>query len=134
MNIDLSAINYLAVLVAAVSIFVVGGLWYSLAFARPWRAASGVTQEKTREGSQVAKFGGAFLLSLLASLVLAMFIGKDAGAAFGLLAGLFAAVGWVAPFLGIYYLFERRPFAHFAVNAGYAVVSLSGMGLILGAW
>jgi hypothetical protein len=133
-NIDLSAINYLAVLVSAASIFVIGGLWYSVIFAKPWMAASGVTEERARQGSQLGVFGGAFLLSLVASFVLAMFIGKDAGAFVGLLAGLFAALGWVAPFLGIYYVFERRPFAHFAVNGGYGVVSLSVMGIILGAW
>ena len=134
MNIDLSAINYLAVVVSAASIFAIGGLWYSVVFAKAWMAASGMTDERVRQGSQAMKFAGAFLLSLVASFILAMFIGKDAGVVVGLMAGLFAGLGWVAPFVGIYYIFEHRPFAHFALNAGYGVVSLSVMGLILGAW
>jgi hypothetical protein len=40
----------------------------------------------------------------------------------------------VASGLGVVYLFEQRPLAHWAVNAGYHVVSYSIMGLILGAW
>lgn len=134
MQIDLSTLNYLAVAVAALSVFVIGALWYSLLFSKAWMRAAGMTEEDTRRGSQGLKFGGALLLSLFSAFMLAMFIGKGNSLLFGLLAGFFAAVGWVAPFLGIFYLFERRGFAHFLVNAGYAIVSLSVMGLIIGAW
>jgi hypothetical protein len=133
MQINLASLNYLAIVVAALSVFAIGALWYSLLFSRAWMRAAGMTVEETRKGA-VPKFGGALLLSVLAAFMLAMFIGKGNGITFGLLAGFFAATGWVAPFLGIFYLFERRSFRHFLVNAGYAIVSLSLMGLIIGAW
>ena len=31
--------NYLAILVAAAAYFLLGGLWYALAFTKPWMAA-----------------------------------------------------------------------------------------------
>ena len=75
-----------------------------------------------------------FILSLIASFFLAMFIGAEAGAGFGALAGFMAGFGWVFTFMGISYLFESRTLAHFLINSMYSVVSLTIMGLIIGAW
>jgi hypothetical protein len=44
-------INYLAVLTAAVSTFVIGGLWYSPAlFRRSWMAANGFAEADLAKG------------------------------------------------------------------------------------
>ena len=51
----------------------------------------------------------------------------------GATAGALTAV-WIVAALGIVYLFERRPLALFFINAGYFVVALPLMGVILGAW
>jgi hypothetical protein len=69
----------------------------------------------------------------MASFFLAMFIGKS-NAGFGALAGFMAGLGWVFTFLGIIYLFESRSLAHFLINSVYCIVSLTIMGLIIGAW
>src|SRR5688572_21364961 len=57
-------INYLAALVAAVSSFVIGGVWYSpILFARAWQREAGLTDDQLR--TQLGKtFTGAFVLSL----------------------------------------------------------------------
>jgi hypothetical protein len=34
----------------------------------------------------------------------------------------------------VIYLYERRPLAHWAVNAGYQVLAYTLMGAILGIW
>lgn len=126
------SISWLGVAVAAVSAFVVGGLWYSVLFAAPWRRLAGVSEEQSRTG--VARvFVGSFLLAVVMAVVLAGFVGP-AGPAFGALAGLAVGLGWVAASLGMIALFERRPVGHWAINAGYAVVSYSAMGAIIGAF
>lgn len=134
MNVDLGTLNYPAILLSAVSTFLVGGLWYNALFAEVWARAAGMTAERMESGNAIVKFGGSFLFALVSAFVLAMFVGSGNGAAFGLIAGLLVAVGWVGPFLGIFYLFEQRSVAHFLVNAGYAFVSFAVMGLIIGAW
>ena len=96
--------------------------------------ASGMTEQKAQQGNMARVFGLSFLLQLVAAVVLAMFIGDESNAAFGLFAGASAGIAWVATGLGVIYLFEQRPLGHWAVNAGYHVVSYSIMGLILGAW
>jgi len=65
-------INLLAVLIAAVSSFIIGGLWYSpLLFDKAWRREAGVTEETLKAGNMALIFSCAFVLTLLASLVFA---------------------------------------------------------------
>jgi hypothetical protein len=125
------SLNWLAVLLASLSSFVIGGLWYSLLFAKPWQKAAGVSDEQAKTGV-VRVFVGSFLLSLVMAASLAAFIGAG-GAVFGLLAGLAAGITWVAAAFGVNYLFERRPLRLFLINAGYNVITFGVMGLIIGA-
>lgn len=128
-------LSWPAIIVAAVSAFALGGLWYSpLMFVKPWMKEAGINPDPSKRGNMIKIFGVAFLLSFIAAFFLAMFIGKDAGAGFGALAGFMAGFGWVFTFIGISYLFESRTFVHFLINAGYSVVSLTIMGLIIGVW
>ena len=128
-------LNWLAILVAAVSAFILGGLWYSpLMFVKRWMKESGVTEESAKNANMVKLFSLAFLLSIIASFFLAMFIGVNAGAVSGAIAGFMAGIGWVFTFLGIIYLFEARSITHFLINALYSVTSLTIMGLIIGLW
>jgi hypothetical protein len=128
--------NFLGALVAALSTFLVGGLWYSpLLFARPWMAANGLTDADLKKGGLGRIFGGSFALALVSALNLAFFLadGKpDLG--WGLAAGALAGVGWVATSLGATYLFERKPLRLYLINAGYHAVTFTLMGGILGVW
>jgi len=128
-------LNWLAILVAAVSSFALGSLWYSsLMFQKPWMKANNFTDESTQGANMARIFGLAFLLMILAAFSLAMYLGPDAGGSFGAAAGFMAGAFWVMAFLGVIYLFERKPLALWLVNGGYSVVALTLMGLIIGAW
>ena len=128
-------LNWLAIIVSAVSAFVLGSLWYSpVMFAKRWMKETGITEESTKNTNMGKVFGLAFILSIIASFFLAMFIGSGAGGAFGALAGFMAGIGWVFTFMGISYLFEARTLAHFLINSLYSVTSLTLMGFIIGVW
>ncbi|MHA7290730.1 DUF1761 domain-containing protein [Arthrobacter sp. MDT3-24] len=124
-------INWLAVLLAALASFIVGGLWYSVLFAKVWQREAGVTDEQLKHRT-VRVFVGSFLLAAVMAVVLAAFIG-DGGAGFGALAGLATGAAWVAAALGVNYLFERRSLMLFAINASYNIVTFTAMGAIIGA-
>lgn len=124
-------INWLAVLLAALASFIVGGLWYSVLFAKVWQREAGVTDEQLKHGT-VRVFVGSFLLAAVMAVVLAVFIGSG-GAGFGALAGLATGAAWVAAALGVNYLFERRSLTLFAINASYNIVTFTAMGAIIGA-
>lgn len=127
---DLSKLNYLAILIAATSSFIIGGLWYSVLFTKRWQKLSGVINDQLKHGI-VKILTGSFVLSLIMSLNLAAFIG-DGGLAFGTFAGLAVGFGWVATSFGINYLFERKPLQLYLINASYNVVAFTLMGLIIG--
>jgi hypothetical protein len=130
----MSNINYLAALVAALSSFVIGGVWYSpILFAKAWQREAGLTDAQLR--TQLGKtFTGAFVLSLIMALNLAAFLGQHAGIAWGSGAGALAGIGWATASLAIVFLFERRSTMLIVIDGGYLAVSYTVMGAIIGAW
>lgn len=127
------AVNYWAVLAAAASAFVLGGLWYSVLFGKVWSREAGVTEAMARQGHPAKVFGGAFVLSLFAAYAFATFLGttpwKEA-TLYGFTAGLF----WVATSFGINYLFAERSFKLWLVDGGYHTLQFTLYGLIIGLW
>ncbi len=128
-------LNIWAVFAAAVSAFVVGGLWYSpILFGRVWKKANGFGPDEPPAASPKI-FGISFVLSLVMALNLAMFLNSaNTTVAWGATAGLLAGLGWVAMGIGVVSLFERRPWSYMIVNGGYLTVALVLMGAIIGAW
>ena len=128
--------NYLAILVATVSTFLLGGLWYSpLLFGNAWLSEMGFTAETLKARGDVGRIMGvSFVLELIMAFNLAAFIGPKASLGFGLLAGAAAGFGWVALAFGVTYLFERKSLRLFFVNVGYHGVAFTMMGAILGVW
>jgi len=127
-------VNYVAALVAALSSFLIGGVWYSpLLFAGAWQRAVGLTDEQARAGA-ARTFGGAFVLSLVVAMNLAFFLGRHAGIAWGTGAGALAGIGWAAASLATIFLFEKRPTILIVIDGGYLAVSYAVMGAIIGVW
>src|SRR5688572_33505508 len=95
---DFSTINYLAVLVAALSTFILGGLWYSpLLFGKAWMRANNFAEDDLQTFSKARMFGWSFLFSLVMALNLAMFLsGPTTNVTWGMAAGALAGFGWVA--------------------------------------
>jgi hypothetical protein len=127
-------VNWLAVLAATLTSFVLGGLWYSpVLFGKKWQAAAGLSDETLKAGNPAIIFGGSFVLALIASAMFAMFIGPmTTGPATA--AGFSAGLCWVATSFGINGLFERKPMALTLINGGYHTVQFTLIGAILGAW
>ena len=129
-------VNYLAVALAALSAFLLGGLWYSPAlFANKWMALSGQSEEKLKSGNMAVVFGGAFVLAFVAAFILAMLLeGRVTEIQDAASAGFGIGLGLVATSLGVSYLFERRPLGLWLINSGYFVVQFTIMGAIIGAF
>ena len=129
------SLNWFAVIAAAASMFVIGGLWYSPAlFARQWQAAAEVSDDRLRNSSPAVVFGLAFLLALLMAANLAFFVAGVADLATVIGYAVAAGLGWAAFGLATVALFERRPLPYFLINGGYLTVAYAVMGLILGLW
>jgi hypothetical protein len=131
----LSQINYLAILVASLSAFVIGFFWYSPAFLGTiWMKEAGLTQEKVKQANMAKVFSLSFLLTLVICFNLAAFLGTDAGFLRGMLYGGLAGIGWVAASLGILFLFEGRSLKLFLIDGGYQAITYMTAGAIIGVW
>lgn len=126
-------IDWIASLVAAVSAFVLGGLWYSpMLFAKSWQKDTGLSDEQLNAASKGRIFGGAFVLCLLGAIVFSMFLGPDPSLALGVGAGASAGIFWVAGSFGVNYLFELKPLRLWLINGGYHAVQFTLYGLVFG--
>lgn len=134
MTTALGNINWLSVIVAAISSFLIGGIWYGPLFGKAWMKEFGFSEQDIKKRNIPKTFGLSLLLAFMAALILEMFIGREADIVFGAIAGFFAGFGWVATFLGILYLFEMKSLIAYLINAGFCIVSLTIMGAVLGAW
>ena len=132
---DFVHINWLAVIVAALSAFLVGGIWYSPPlFGTAWMADSNLTKDQIKAGNKGKIFGFTFLFSLIMAANLALFLSGPQtdfhrGIAIGFHTGLFAFSA-----IAIHSLFELKSWRHIFINGLYSVISLTLMGAIIGCW
>ncbi len=131
----LSGVNWLAVVVATVAAFLLGGLWYSKAlFGSAWMQEVGLSEEAISNANMGKTFGGTIILQTLAATALSAFLGADSTWLSGLQTGIWVGLFWIATSYGVTYLFEQRSTRLFLINAGYYVVLYVIMGTIIGAW
>lgn len=126
-------VNYLAVVVAALSSFLLGGLWYSpKLFGPTWQLAAGDTRKKEAHPARV--FGVSFLFALVAAFAYAVLIPAPASVAAASVQGLLIGAGVVATSFGINYQFANRKDVLWLIDGGYHTLQFGIYGAILGAW
>ena len=125
-------INYLAVLAAAVSTFLIGGLWYSPAlFGKTWNREAKAPEQP---GHPVVVFGVSFVLALFAAWVFAIFLGPNPPWNKAVIAGVLVGFCWVGTSFGINDAFAQRSFKLWLIDAGYHTLQFTLYGVILGLW
>lgn len=133
----ISNMNLWAIIVAALSTFLVGSLWYSpTLFGKKWMQLNGFTEETIKEGrfSMVTIFGSSFVAAIIAAFAMAMFIGPESSLGFGVFAGFMIAIFWIATARLTTALFEQQKLGLVLIHVGYDLVSYVVMGAIVGAW
>jgi hypothetical protein len=131
---NLHTLNIWAIAAAALSAFLIGGLWYSpMLLGSAWKKANGFAGDGPSAGAK--GFAIAFILSLVMAANLAMFLNAPGTTlAWGATAGFLAGAGWGAAGIGIVAVFEGRSLGYVLINGGYLTVALTVMGAILGGW
>ena len=132
---NFSLINWPAVLVAGLSAFAIGGIWYSRPlFGNAWMIDSNLTEDQIKLGNKGKIFGFTAIFSLLMAVNLAMFLADaKTDLAWGATAGFLAGV-WTFCAIAIHSLFELKSWRYIFINGGYSIVSLTLMGAIIGLW
>jgi hypothetical protein len=137
-------INYLAVLVAGIVIFVLGGLWYSpVLFAKRWIALQGRTEEQMRAQAAAANmpvmYLSAFICGLVTAWALAMILAHVANSMTlnvgrGALVGAMCWLGFAAATSYGTALFSGKPKQLWLIDSTYNLVSFVLAGIILAVW
>jgi hypothetical protein len=127
--------HYLGIVLAALAMFALGSVWFSpVLFVKAWLRETGQDPNQKPDGKQMVRtFGLTLVLLLISAAVLDCFI-SNWSAGEGLLHGLWVGVmGGIiaATTTGINYLFERKSWTLFFINAGYDLVGFCIMGMIL---
>jgi len=145
---DFPPTNYFAVLVAAIVIFALGGLWYSpVLFVKKWIALQNKTEEQMRAEAAAANmpvlYISAFVTALLTAVVMAHLLGHFAAAvdpnmqpsaAHGALFGFVCWLGFAAPTSYGTAIFSGKPKQLWLIDTTYNLVAFVLAGAILGAW
>ena len=131
----LSELNWLAVLVATVAFFVLGGIWYSNAvFGKAWARADGFSRpEGEKPGAvwyvvpYISNFIGVLVTAMLAVATGSTTVGD------GLVLGGVVGVGFSGVILVIS-LTRPNPTMYTVINSLYQIVGLLGVGVLLSVW
>jgi len=127
-------INWLAVLVAALSSFLLGGLWYSkLLFEPAWQRAAGINPD-SKQGHPAKVFGLSFGFALVAAFAYAWLMPAASSVTAALTQGVVVGAGLVAASFGINYQFANRKGALWLIDGGYHTAQFAIYGVILGLW
>ena len=127
-------INLWAVIVAALTSFLLGGVWYSpVLFLRPWNKAMRRSEEE-QQAHPARVFGLSFLFAVVSAYLFAWLIGPQPDLRTALTMGLIVGLGFVALSFGINYQFADRPFRAWFIDGGYHTLQFVLYGLVLGLW
>ncbi|WP_339918735.1 DUF1761 domain-containing protein [uncultured Flavobacterium sp.] len=157
-------INFLALLVAAVTTLLVGFVWYHpKVFGTMWMKEAGMTEDIMKARNMFLIFGMAVFYAFLIAMTLQFLVihqwgavgmiggdptlakpsyvsfMADYGTAFrtfkhGLLHGFIAGLFLALPIIGTNALFEKRSWKYTLINGGFWIVCLMLMGGIICAW
>jgi hypothetical protein len=137
-------VNWLAILVAGIVIFMLGGLWYSpVLFAKKWIALQNKTEEQMRAEAAGANmplmYASAFITGLLIAWAMALVFAHIANdmpmnAAHGALLGTILWLGFAASTSYATALFSGKPRQLWLIDTAYNLVSFVLAGIILAVW
>ena len=127
------SVEWLPTIIATISAFILGGLWYSpMLFAKAWQRETGLSDEQLNAANKSMIFGVSFVLCLIAAIAFSMVIGPDASFWMAFHSGAGIGIAWVATSFGVNYLFELKSLRLWLINAGYHTLQFTIYGLVFG--
>ena len=126
-------LNWLAIVAAAVSAFVLGGLWYGPLFLKAWSRESGIAMDANKRHPALV-FGTAFVAALVSAAVFAWWLGPAPGLQAAACKGLAAGLGIAGMSFAVNYAFAGRSLKLWLIDGGYHTLQFVLYGIIMGLW
>jgi len=138
MDLSVEGINWLAVVIASVVAFLIGGVWYGALFSKLRVAGYGFTEEQVQamKGKQAQNFAIFLLAGLIiaaAMAVIAPKLGIDTWMK-GLQLGAFIWGGFVATVLLVQHFAGNYKPVAFVIDATYQLLWFLSTGAIIAGW
>ena len=131
----MQALNWPAIVLAAIGSFLLGGPWYSKkVFGALWGREAGQTAAPSRPKHPAKVFAVSFVFSLVAATAFAWWLGPQPTLATALGRGLIAGACFVATSFGINYQFAGRSTRLWLIDGGYHAAQFAIYGLVIGLW
>lgn len=134
----LGDLNWLAVIVAALAYFLIGGAWYAPpVFGKAWQRSLGMEGPPASAGAAI--YVGPLVTCLIATIAVAIIAQSSGTDTFGegIVLGLVTGVGIAGAVLAVTGLFDVKkpgPATWFAITAGYHLVGLLVASVIVALW
>ena len=134
----LSHANWLAVAVAAVAYFALGGLWYSVLFGKAWIKATGIDMSKPDAkkgagGIMAFTFVLVFIICTALALLIHRMVPTD-GVSSGVKLGATTGICFAATVICMSYLYQGKPRVLTMIDAGYHILGNIIAAIILCIW
>ena len=133
--VDVTAINYWAILGAAAANMVLGFLWYGPLFGKKWMELSGMTMDKMKSMKTTPAQGYvmAFIGALVMAYILVFFIGSANAITLQqrLMTGFWIWLGFFATKSLGSVTWEGKPLSLYFLNNAYDLLSILAMAAIL---
>ena len=138
-TINIGELNWLAIIVAAVATFMLGGMWYTALFGNAWKKAHGYSEEMCKQ-MQASKPAPVFF----GTMIVCYFIIALGVAMLSQLAGVTSAGGGISLGFVLWFvvaavgLTNHIPtnvtFAGYLIDTVYQFIYLVGSAALIGAW
>lgn len=139
-------INFLAVLVAVIVNFIIGSLWYGPIFGKAWRKEMNIPLDFKPEQKEVFKAMGIMVIGSFFTAYVLFYTtnvwrasswnaGEDQAAwVYGFYSGIYTWIGFYLPVFLNMVAFEGRSWRFFFIGAGYNLIALQAVAMILSYW
>ena len=131
---DLGAVNWIAVVLAAVASMALGFVWY-MVLAKQWMAALGKTREQINRGASATPFIISFVMQLVMAYSLALFVPRVMGSTTitnALIVGFHLWLGFVITSMITNHRYQGSKWSLTAIDGGYFLGVILVQGVVIG--
>ena len=135
----LQHLNWLAVIASTLAYFSLGAIWFGPIFGKMWMKGHGITPptEEEKKNMNMGMMMGMSFVKTFVLVVLSAYIVRIINYHGDLMTALKigAVLGGIAAFpIGINYIFMKKPFYAWVLDAGYHAVGIVMISAILSCW
>jgi hypothetical protein len=133
----IASLNYIHILVAALAYFIIGALWYSVLFQKPWMAAIGAKAptEEAKKGMPLM-FAITFVLNFVICFAVAVVLHfvQPMSIVPAVKVGALLGACFVGTSCAMNNMYAQRPVVLTLIDAGYHVAGIIMTSVLLTLW